>query len=164
MYRVKPLSRASRSISQTFKRFNSAHHHHPEPESKPFEITITKIFGIAALAGGYLVYNRDFDEPLFQHEVFDKTRSGERDDLRSENYLQRYKNAFISEYGRDKGGIGNRLYRRAGDYVVREQTLIPSQSPFAQEFGAGIKLNELGPRRERFPRFAPKDTTSTSSE
>ena len=52
---IRQQTKASRrSIEHTIKRFNSSHHHHHhEPESKPVEITFAKVFGIAALAGGF---------------------------------------------------------------------------------------------------------------
>ena len=40
-------------------------------------------------------------------------------------------------------------------YELPNNNLIPAHSPFGNQFGVGIKTNELGPRRERAQRFAP---------
>ena len=69
----------TKSISQVSKRYNSSHnHHHHEPESKPLEITFAKIFGVAAIAGGLLVYkNKDkTDKPLFSSKFLTKSPLG----------------------------------------------------------------------------------------
>lgn len=53
------------------KRFNSSHSHHVE--KKPVEITFAKIFAVASIVGGILLYkNKDKTEtPLFKSGLFD---------------------------------------------------------------------------------------------
>ncbi|KAI3402814.2 hypothetical protein KGF56_004488 [Candida oxycetoniae] len=156
-----------RAVSQlTSKRYNhhssnnhSDHGHHgTAAEDKPFEITITKIFGIAALAGGLLMYKRkDTSEtPLFESGLFEQEQNGERSHLRDKNFENRYKIGFIKTYINDNGGeFGDQIYRRSKGEDVLNNNLLAASSPYGNRFGAGIKLNELGPRRERIPRFAP---------
>lgn len=102
----------TKSISQVSKRYNSSHnHHHHEPESKPLEITFAKIFGVAAIAGGLLVYkNKDkTDKPLFSSKFFDEITTGERSHLRDEQYERKYKIGYLRTFDRDNGGIGQQL-------------------------------------------------------
>ncbi|EMG45644.1 hypothetical protein SBY92_004857 [Candida maltosa Xu316] len=154
---------ASRTILQSFKRYNSSHDHHDhhEPESKPFEITFGKIFGVAAVLGGFLVYkNKDSTEkPLFSSKYFDEITTGERNNLRAEQYDRKYKIGFIKTFDRDNGGIGQQL-NKSTVYELPKYNLIPAHSPFGYQFGAGIRTNELGPRRERAQLFAPVNKTS----
>ncbi|CAK9435987.1 uncharacterized protein LODBEIA_P05750 [Lodderomyces beijingensis] len=158
----------SASSSQlTAKRFNSSHHddrhHHHEPkEEKPFEITITKIFGIAALLGGVIMYRGkdSTEEPLFKSGLFEQETNGQRAHLRDVNFEQRYKLGFIKTYINDNGGkFGNQIYRRTKGEDILNNNLVPAHSPYGHQIGAGIKLNEIGPRRERIPRFAPLGET-----
>lgn len=147
----------TKSISQVSKRYNSSHnHHHHEPESKPLEITFAKIFGVAAIAGGLLVYkNKDkTDKPLFSSKFFDEITTGERSHLRDEQYERKYKIGYLRTFDRDNGGIGQQL-NKVSAYELPNNNLIPAHSPFGNQFGVGIKTNELGPRRERAQRFAP---------
>lgn len=154
------LRPTTRSITQTFKRFNSHGHGHghfeaPEPH---VEITMTKIFGVAAAAGAFLYYN-DTSKPLFNLKLFDQETSGDRTQSRSENYAMRSKLAFVKEFaGRDKGGVGQQYYRRkATNRDIMPHNLIPAHSPFGSQFGAGVKTDQLGPRRERTRLYAPID-------
>ncbi|KAK6202416.1 uncharacterized protein RJT21DRAFT_118438 [Scheffersomyces amazonensis] len=154
----------SRLIQQSFKRFNSSHNHHEAPQ-KTVEINITKIFGIAAAAGALLVYKNQqtTDKPLFATKLYNDQAEGVRENLRNENYLKRYKTSFIQGFIRDKGGIGQRQHRRIADSTIHSTNLIPTHSPFSNQlgnqFGAGIKTDKLGPRKERIRIFAPIDTT-----
>ncbi|KAK6459096.1 uncharacterized protein RJT20DRAFT_124255 [Scheffersomyces xylosifermentans] len=155
---------SGRSIGQSFKRYNSSHHHdsHSAPP-KTFEVSITKVFGIAAVAGAALVYknHQKTDKPLFTTQLYKEQANGDRETLRNENYLKRYKTSFVKEFIRDKGGIGQRQYRRISEPQAIPTTLIPSHSPFANEYGAGIKTDKLGPRKERIRVYAPIDTSSS---
>lgn len=158
--KIRQQTRASRrSIEHTIKRFNSSHHHHHhhhhEPESKPVEITFAKVFGIAALAGGFLVYkNKDSTEkPLFASKYFDEITTGERSHLRDELYDRKYKVGFLKTFDRDNSGLGEQLKKTGSVYELPNYNLIPAHSPFGYQFGAGIRTQELGPRRERERRF-----------
>lgn len=145
-------TKARAVISQNFKRFNSSHHE-PQP-NKSIEINLTKIFGIAGLAGAALVYkNKDNrQKPLIETKLYKE--QDDRYNLRNENYLKRYKSSFIKEFMKDKGGVGQRQYRRISEGVV-PTSLIPAHSPFGEQFGAGIKTDQLGPRKERVRLYAP---------
>ncbi|KAG7665235.1 uncharacterized protein J8A68_001291 [[Candida] subhashii] len=160
--RVRPTTTA-RSITQTFRRFNSSHSNHtPEPETT-FEITITKIFGVAAVLGGYFYYNSNnkSDKPFLNLKLFEQEASGERNHLRNEHMAKRRKMGFIKEFAKDKGGIGQKQYAR----MARERqpfptVLIPAASPYGkygEQFGAGIHLDKLGPRKARPRLYAPID-------
>lgn len=139
------------------KRFNSSHSHHVE--KKPVEITFAKIFAVASIVGGILLYkNKDKTAtPLFKSGLFDQELSGQRDHLREGEYESRYKMGFIKTYIADNGGsgFGNSAYRRGSGEEVTNTNLIPAHSPWGPQFGAGIKLDKLGERRERIERFAP---------
>ncbi|ABN64680.1 unnamed protein product [Scheffersomyces stipitis CBS 6054] len=154
----------SRSIANTFKRFNSSHHHDTHSSTpKTFEVNVTKVFGIAAVAGAFLVYknHEKTDKPLVSTQLYNQQANGERETLRNENYLKRYKTSFVKEFIRDKGGIGQRQYRRIADPQPVPTNLIPAHSPFLNEYGAGIKTDKLGPRKERIRVYAPIDTSSS---
>ncbi|KAK6461935.1 hypothetical protein DFJ63DRAFT_206409 [Scheffersomyces coipomensis] len=155
---------SGRTIQQSFKRFNSSHHHHDSHSQPPktLEINITKIFGIAAVAGAFLVYknHEPTDKPLIATGLYNQQVNGDRENLRNENYLRRYKTSFIKGFIRDKGGIGQRQNRRISDPPVTSTNLIPTHSPYGNQFGAGIKTDKLGPRKERVRIFAPIDTSS----
>ncbi|KAI5951041.1 hypothetical protein KGF54_004115 [Candida jiufengensis] len=165
--RINQSKQSIRSITKkqlqlkTSKRYNSSHHHdhHPPKEEKPFEITMTKIFGIAALAGGFLMYrSKDkTDEPLFKSGLFEQETNGARSHLRDEAFENRYKIGFIKTYILDNGGdgLGNQMFRRTSGEDILNNNLIGAHSPYGQQYGAGIKLNNLSPRRERIERFAP---------
>ena len=133
--------------------YASSSESHSAPK-KEFEVSITKIFGVAALAGGVYVYRGmdERDEPIVKTALYKEVE--DRTHLRDENYLERYKASFIKSYMRDKGGIGQRQYRRQSDGAV-PSTLIPAHSPYGNQFGAGIKTAELGPRKERIRLYAP---------
>ncbi|WLF76800.1 hypothetical protein PVL30_000504 [Lodderomyces elongisporus] len=157
------------------KRFNSSHsdnhhddhhgHGHATAEEKPFEITIAKVFGLAAILGGLIMYkNKDStDSTLFNSQLFEQVSSGQRDSARAEAYENRYKVGFMKSFIKDNGGeFGEQMYTRAKGDDIWNYTVIPAHSPFGQQIGAGIKLNEVGPRRERAPRFAPLQKTEQS--
>ncbi|KAI5968696.1 hypothetical protein CANMA_002132 [Candida margitis] len=139
------------------KRFNSSHSHHVE--KKPIEITFAKIFAVGSLVGGWLLYkNKDKTEtPLFKSGLFDQELNGQRDHLREEGYESRYKMGFIKAFIADNGGsgFGNSAYRRGSGEDVSSTNLIAAHSPWGPQFGAGIKLDKVGERRERIERFAP---------
>lgn len=146
---------AKTGIPQAFKRYASNSHH--EAPQKSFEINLTKIFAIAGIAGGFLVWknhNRT-DKPLLETQLFKFQESGERTTQRNDAYTQKYKTSFIKEFIRDKGGIGQRQYRKISDGTAVSSSLINSHSVWKTEFGAGIKTNEIGPRRERIRIYAP---------
>lgn len=147
----------SRSITQSFKRFNSSHHEHHVEANKPIEISISKVFGIAALAGAALVYKNHerTDAPLVETALYKDEVDGKREQSRNDNYAKRYKTSFIKGLIRDKGGIGQRQYRRLTDSAAVPTNLIPSHSPFGKQFGVGINTETLGPRRERVRVYAP---------
>ncbi|KAI5955562.1 hypothetical protein KGF57_003695 [Candida theae] len=142
----------------TAKRFNSSHGHH-NVEKKPIEITFAKILAVVSLVGGWALYkNKDNTEStLFKSGLFDQETNGKRDHLREEGYESRYKLGFIKTYIADNGGsgFGNTAYRRGSGEDVTNTNLIAAHSPWGPQFGAGIKLDKLGERRERIERFAP---------
>lgn len=148
-------TRAPVRAINAFKRYGSSSSHH-EPVSKPIEISVTKVFGIAALAGAALVYKNHerTDEPLVKTALYTEQASGDRETLRNENYLKRYKTSFIKGLIRDKGGIGQRQYRRISDNATVPTVLIPTHSPYGSQFGQGIKTDALGPRQERIRVYA----------
>ncbi|ODV81004.1 uncharacterized protein CANTADRAFT_20554 [Suhomyces tanzawaensis NRRL Y-17324] len=157
----------ARSITQSGRRFNSSSSHdshHKVTESKPIEINLAKVFGIAAAAGALLVYknHEKTDKPLVSTPLYNEQSSGERENARNENYLKRYKTSFIKELIRDKGGIGQKQYRRITDTSAIPNVLIPSHSPYGNQFGSGIKTDQLGPRKERIRIYAPIDTASSA--
>lgn len=139
-----------------FRRYASNSHHHEQP-SKSFEINLTKVFAIAGIAGGFLVWKNHSrtEKPLLETELYKFQESGERTSKRNESYLQKYQTSFIKEFIRDKGGIGQRQYRKLSDGTPISSSLINSHSVFRTEFGAGIKTDQLGPRKERIRIYAP---------
>lgn len=146
-------SRSTRHIKNVWRRSYSTE----EPKGgkpKEIEVNVTKIFGIAALAGGLYVYKNSSErkEPLIKTPLYNQV--DERENLRNENYLKRYKSSFIKSYIKDRGGIGQRQYRRISEGAV-PTNLIPTHSPFGNQFGAGIKTDKLGPRKERIRVYAP---------
>ncbi|KAG7196222.1 uncharacterized protein KQ657_000235 [Scheffersomyces spartinae] len=147
-------TRASKQISRQFKRFNSHEHGHHDVPEKTVEINITKIFGIAALLGGLLVWknNDPFAAPLVQTKLYDEEDN--REEKRVANYNKRYKESLVKQFIRDNGGLGQRIYRRIGLGPV-PQTVIPAHSPYGTQYGAGIDTAVLGPRKERIPVYAP---------
>lgn len=118
---------------------------------------MTKVFGVAAALAAALVYknNAGPDKPVMETKLFKQEESGERKNLRNEAYAQRYKQSFIKNYMRDKGGIGQRKFLSGPDTAPVPTVLIGTHSPYVTEFGAGIKTDQLGPRRERIRIFAP---------
>lgn len=121
---------------------------------KEFELSITKVFGVAAVAGGIYVYRGmdERNEPLVRTGLYDEVET--RTHLRDEIYQNRYKTSFVKEFMKDKGGVGQRHFRRQTEGAV-PSTLIAAHSPYGNQFGAGIKTAELGPRRERIRLYAP---------
>ena len=55
--------------------------------------------------------------------------------------------------------VGQQL-NKVSAYELPNNNLIPAHSPFGNQFGVGIKTNELGPRRERSTTFRSPSTTS----
>lgn len=145
--------RAARAFKTSRRTYASGQESHSAPK-KEFEVSITKVFGVAAVAGGLYMYRGmdKRDEPVVKTALYKEVE--ERTHLREENYLNRYKTSFIKSYMRDKGGIGQRQNRRQTEGAV-SSTLIPAHSPYGDQFGAGIKTAELGPRRERIRLYAP---------
>ena len=140
---------ATRSVG---KRFYSAHHDHPTPPHT--EIDLTKVFGFALLGGATLYLYRSSKEPVVKTAMYNTAE--ERSQLRNEDYLAKYKISSVKNFILDKGGIGQRRFsNRHSDLIP--QTVIPTHSPFGDQFGAGIKTSQLGPRRERIRYFAPLD-------
>lgn len=134
------------------RRFNShgAHHHAEQAQS---EVNVPKALGGFVLAGIALYFYRSTkDEPIIQTPLYKQNE--DRPNLRNETYLEKYKTSFIKGFIKDKGGIGQKHLRRQTMGSV-PQTLIPAHSPAGNQFGAGIKLEELGPRRQQPRYFAP---------
>lgn len=146
------VNKSSKVITQISKRFASSSHTEP---SKPIEINLTKIFAIAALAGGVLVYKNKKENPILETKLLKQEATGERVNKRNEAYLQTYKISFIKEFIRDKGGVGQKQYGKLKDKSLLPTALIHPSSTFKREFGAGIKTNEIGPRREHIRLYAP---------
>lgn len=150
--------RTSRTVQVSAKRFYSAGHGHGHGPEKPkeVEVSISKIFGVAAVAGGVYFYLRsDRDDPYIKTPLY--KQQDERAEIRNQNYERRYRTSFIKQFIRDNGGIGRSEYRQASeDYFPT--TIIPAHSPYGNQFGAGIKTDGLGPRREPARSYAPLST------
>lgn len=151
------LSRSIKTTSKKqfniLKRYNHHGHHH-EP-AKETEINLVTVFGIAILGGVSLMFYRNYkagNEPIIKTKLYNEVE--ERPLLRNESYLKRYQTSFIKSYMRDKGGVGQKQYKRLAEGSIATN-LIPTHSPDGNQFGAGIKLSELGPRRENTQYFAP---------
>lgn len=142
----------ARTAKSGFRRFYSADHHHEAPAAAQGEIDLSKVFGVAFLAGLSLYFYRSSKEPVLKTALYEF--QDERENLRNEAYLKRYKTSFIKTFMRDKGGVGQRQFRREALGPI-PQTLIHAHSPYGDQFGAGIKTDKLGPRRERTKYFAP---------
>ncbi|EEQ39411.1 hypothetical protein EJF18_40336 [Clavispora lusitaniae] len=141
----------TRAAKSGFRRFYSADHHQA-PASTQNEIDATKVFGVALLAGVSLYFYRSTKEPVIKTPLYQQ--QDDRVQLRNEAYLKKYKSSFIKTFIRDKGGIGQRQYRR--EVIGAAPTnLIPAASPYGEQFGASIKTDKLGPRKERTRYFAP---------
>lgn len=147
MYRV-----TGRSASAVSKRFYAAGNSQSTPAPIQSEIDVTKVFGLALLAGVSLYFYRSKQEPVIKTAVYN--HESERSQIRNEAYLKKYKTSFIKSFIADKGGIGQKQFRRQAMGSV-PQNLIPTHSPWGNQFGAGIKTDKLGPRRERIRYFAP---------
>ncbi|KAM9891202.1 hypothetical protein OXX69_012363 [Metschnikowia pulcherrima] len=135
-----------------FRRFYASGAHHEAPASTQTEIDVTKVFGMAVLAGISLYFYRSSDGPVVETSYYNQLEN--RDQMRSEAYLKQYKTSFIKTFIKDKGGIGQRHLRGPAQSAI-PQTFIHSHSPFGNQFGAGIKTDKLGPRKERVKYFAP---------
>lgn len=142
---------SARAARTSFRRFYSADHH-DAPAATQNEVDVTKVFGLALLAGVSLYFYRSTKEPVIKTALYEQQDDRER--LRSEAYQKRYNTSFIKEFIRDKGGIGQRQFRREVQGAA-PQTLIHAPSPYGDQFGSGIKTDKLGPRRERIRYFAP---------
>lgn len=142
----------ARATRVNLKRFYSSDHHTPAPSQN--EIDASKVFGVALLAGISLYFYRSTKEPVIKTPLYNQTE--ERVQLRNEAYLKRYKASFIKAFIRDKGGIGQRQYRREIQGAI-PNVLIPAPSPYGDQFGSGIKTDKLGPRKERVRYFAPME-------
>lgn len=151
---------ASRSVSRAhtaFRRTYADNHHPSSNSSSPTEINVANVFGLAALAGISLYFYRNTkNEPVVKTALYNQM--DERPNLRNENYLRRYKTSFVKSFIRDKGGIGQKQFRREAQGAV-PTILIPTHSPTGPQFGAGIKTADLGPRKERVRFFAPLPKT-----
>lgn len=147
---------AHRSVVRTAKRYgsSSSHGNHDVPP-RTFEFNITKVFAVAAVLGGAYIFKNDrFAKPAVETKLYKEQADGTRDHLRNENFAQRYDVSFIKEFIRDKGGVGQRQYRRVADGAATPTTLINASSAYRTEFGAGIKTDELAPRQQRIRIFA----------
>lgn len=145
---VRSAARVTRSAG---KRFYSAGHDHPAPPQT--EIDLTKVFGFALLGGVTLYFYRSSKEPVIKTAAYKNVE--ERPQLRDQDYLTKYKISSVKNFMQDKGGIGQRRFlNRHSDLIP--QTVIPTHSTMrGDQFGAGIKTGNLGPRRERIRYFAP---------
>lgn len=137
------------------RRFFASKPHNDAPASTQTEIDATKVLGMAVLAGISLYFYRSTKQPVFETGLL--KYNDERVQLRNEAYLKRYKISFIKSFMRDNGGYGQRQFKREAQGAI-PQTLIHAPSPYGDQFGAGIKTNTLGPRRERVKYFAPLET------
>ncbi|CCE80132.1 Piso0_003231 [Millerozyma farinosa CBS 7064] len=130
------------------------HEEHHEAPKKDIEVNLTKVFGIGVLVAGFYVYKSQDkrEEPLVKTPLYEQVE--ERQNWRNDNYIKRYKASFIKSYMRDLGGIGQKQFRREAHLPI-PSSLIAAHSPFGDQFGAGIKTDKLGPRKERVRYFAP---------
>ncbi|KAF3985656.1 hypothetical protein FT663_04943 [Candidozyma haemuli var. vulneris] len=142
---------SARATRLSFKRFNSSGHH-DAPAPTQNEIDVTKVFGVALLAGVSLFFYRSSKEPVIKTPLYNQVE--DRVQMRNEAYAKKYKASFIKSFIRDKGGIGSKQHRRQAIGAV-PTVLIPTHSPYANQFGAGIKTADLGPRKERVKYYAP---------
>lgn len=141
----------ARSARLNFRRYNSSGHHEaPAPSLN--EIDVTKVFGVALLAGVSLFFYRSSKEPVIKTPLYNQVE--DRVQMRNEAYARKYKSSFIKAFIRDKGGIGLKQHRREVIGAV-PTTTIPTHSPYGNQFGAGIKTADLGPRKERIKYYAP---------
>lgn len=149
------LSKQSFSKNNTVsisKRFNH-HHSSASSASSQSEVNIPKAIGGFVLAGvGLYFYRSTNDDPIIKTPLYNQT--DDRQTGRNEAYLEKYKSSFVKGFIKDRGGIGQKQFRRQSmgpDSTI----LIPAHSPTGDQFGAGIKTEKLGPRRERVRYFAP---------
>lgn len=142
-------SRAAARLN--FRRFNSSGHH-DAPAATQSEIDVTKVFGVALLTGVSLYFYKATKEPVIKTPLY--SHQDEREQMRNEAYARKYKTSFIKSFIRDKGGIGAKQHRRQVIGAV-PSVLIPTHSPYCNQFGAGIKTADLGPRKERIKYYAP---------
>lgn len=143
------LKQQGQIVSKRFNHHEASHH----ASTSTSEVNIPKAIGGFVLAGITLFFYRSQQEdPIIKTPLY--KQSDDREILRNENYLRRYKTSFIKTFIKDKGGIGSRQLNREKLGGI-PTTLIQSPSAFVQEFGAGIKTDKLGPRRERPVYFAP---------
>lgn len=140
----------ARSAKSGLRRFYSSDHHAPAQTQN--EIDATKVFGVALLAGVTLYFYRSTKEPVIKTPLYNQ--QDDRVNLRNEAYLKKYKTSFIKNFIQDKGGIGQKQYRREIAGAV-PTALIPAASPYGEQFGSSIKTDKLGPRKERIRYFAP---------
>lgn len=151
---LRALKRAG-GLQNTSRRFYSSGHSE-DSKQKGMEVSITKILGVAATAGGVYAYkNADRDKPLIKTPLYKEQDA--RQHKRNENYQKRYKTSFIKSYIKDRGGIGQRQYNRATASAI-PTTLISSGSPYENQFGGSIHTDKLGPRKERIRVYAPIKT------
>ncbi|EGV64073.1 hypothetical protein PSN45_003832 [Yamadazyma tenuis] len=145
---------ASKRQVKLLRRYNHHDHGHHEPV-KETEINLAKVFGIAVLGGVSLIFYKNYkagNDPIVRTKLYNEVE--ERPNLRNENYLKRYQTSFIKGYIRDKGGVGQKQYNRMAEGAL-PVNLIPTHSTDGNQFGSGIKLGELGPRRENIQYFSP---------
>lgn len=137
------------SIGRRFSHHEAAHH----AQASSTEVNIPKALAGFVLAGvGLYFYRSTQDKPIVQTPLYNQ--SDDRPTLRNETYLNRYKTSFIKGFIKDRGGIGQRHFKRK-NIGATPTILIPTHSPTGDQFGAGIKLSELGPRKEPTKYFAP---------
>lgn len=137
------------SLGKRFNHHEASHH----ASSSSSEVNIPKALAGFVLAGvGLYFYRSTQDKPIIQTPLYNQ--SDERPLLRNETYLNRYKTSFIKGFIKDRGGIGQRHFRRQ-NIGATPTNLIPTHSPTGDQFGAGIKLSELGPRKQQTKYFAP---------
>lgn len=126
--------------------------HHDSPASTQTEVDLTKVIGFALAGGAALYFYRSSKEPAVKTAAYKFVE--ERPHLRDEDYLTKYKISSVKSFYQDKGGIGHTRFVRQWNEIV-PQTLINSHSAFGDQYGAGIKTDQLGPRRQRVRRLAP---------
>ncbi|CAH6720312.1 hypothetical protein CLIB1444_03S09120 [[Candida] jaroonii] len=150
------VKNTSKNLNLISKRFNSHGHHDPHPP-KESEINLFTVLGIGALGGvTYMFYknHKNGNEPVIKTKLYNELEDENRINARSEGYKKKYQISFIKSVIRDKGGIGQNQYRKMNGEIL-PVSLIPTHSPNGNQFGAGIKLSELGPRKEKTQYFAP---------
>lgn len=148
------FTRTLKSSVSTVRRYSTEASTHPIKET---EINVPKLFGIAALVGAsiWLYKNTNGDQPAIKTQYFNtiESRKNTREEIRID----------IDEKANGRSSIFTPGHYHSADKEFKPNlnyNLIPRHSPWGNQFGQGIKTDQLGPRRERPVMFAPAQETN----